>query len=71
MKINYYREAITSARFTLIIAKIEFKLTCTVWGKVQDSHLTEEYRDDEDFRLHVRMLLALSFVRSTDVTDAF
>ena len=48
-----------------------FHLSQCLWRKVQEFHLAERYRDDENFRVHVKMVLALSFVPSVDVTDAF
>ena len=48
-----------------------FHLGQCLWRKVQDLQLTERYRDDENFRMHVKMLLALSFVPVEDVINAF
>ena len=38
---------------------------------LQGLHLADHYRDDENIRVHVKMLLALSFVPSVDLTNAF
>jgi hypothetical protein len=48
-----------------------FHLGQCLWRKVQDLHLADRYRDDENFRSHVKMILALSFVPSADVANAF
>ena len=48
-----------------------FHLGQCLWRKVQDLHLANLYRDDENVRIYVKMLLALSFVPTTDVTEAF
>lgn len=48
-----------------------FHLGQCMWRRVQDSNLAESYRDDENVRLHVKMLLALSFVPAGDVPTAF
>lgn len=48
-----------------------FHLGQCMWRKVQDLNLTDSYRDDENFRMHVKMLLALSFVPVADVINAF
>ena len=38
---------------------------------MQELHLTDHYRDGENIRVNVKMLLALSFVPSIDITNAF
>jgi len=42
-----------------------------LWRKVQEFHLATAYRNDEDLRIHVKMILALSFVPIQDVPEAF
>ena len=42
-----------------------------LWRKVQECHLAEAYHDDENVRMYLKMLLALSFVPVEDVPDAF
>ena len=37
---------------------------------MQELRLADRYRDDENIRVHVKMLLVLSFVSSVDVTNA-
>lgn len=48
-----------------------FHLGQCLWRKVQDLHLAESYRDDANLRMHVKMLLALSFIPVGDVPAAF
>ena len=48
-----------------------FHLGQCLWRKVQDLHLVNLYRDDKNVRIHVKMLLALSFVPTTDIMEAF
>ena len=48
-----------------------FHLGQSLWKKVQSLHLDNLYRDDENIRIHIRMLLALSFVPLQDVPLAF
>lgn len=48
-----------------------FHLGQCLWRKVQECHLAETYRDDENVRMHIKMLLALSFVPVADVPAAF
>ena len=48
-----------------------FHLRQCLWKKVQDLQLPEKYLDDENFRMNVKMLLALSFVHVDDVINAF
>jgi hypothetical protein len=48
-----------------------FHLGQSLWRRVQEEQLTATYRDDEDFRLNVKMLLALSFVPCPNVVGAF
>lgn len=39
--------------------------------KVQDLHLGNRYHDNKNFCLHVKMILALSFVPYADIAEAF
>ena len=39
-----------------------FHLGQCLWRKVQELHLADRYRDDENIHVHVKMLLAISFV---------
>jgi len=48
-----------------------FHLGQCLWRKVQECHLAEAYRDNENVRMYVKMLSALSFVPVEDVPDAF
>ncbi|CAK1591269.1 unnamed protein product [Parnassius mnemosyne] len=48
-----------------------FHLGQCLWRKIQELHLVEEYRNDENVRMHLKMLLALSFVQEGDVITAF
>lgn len=48
-----------------------FHLGQCLWRKVQDLKLVEAFRDDENFRMYVKMLLALSFVPVVDVPETF
>jgi hypothetical protein len=48
-----------------------FHLGQSLWRKVQQLNHAEEYRNDDDFRIHVKMLLALSFVPPVDVYTLF
>jgi len=48
-----------------------FHLGQCLWRKVQDCHLAEAYRDDENIRVYVKMILVLSFVPVLDVAAAF
>lgn len=54
-----------------LLAGCFFHLGQSLWRKVQECHLAEAYRDDDDVRVHVKMLLALSFVPVADVAEAF
>jgi len=48
-----------------------FHLGQCLWRKVQEFHLADHYRTNEDIRMRVKMLLALSFVPVDDVLTAF
>jgi hypothetical protein len=48
-----------------------FHLGQCLWRKVQEEQLAATYRNDENFRLQVKMMLALSFVPPADVIAAF
>ena len=48
-----------------------FHLGQCLWHTVQDCSLAEVYRDGENVRINVKMLLALSFVPVADVPSAF
>ena len=48
-----------------------FHLGQDLWRKVLDSNLSAAYRDDENLRIQVKMMLALSFVPVVDVPAAF
>lgn len=48
-----------------------FHLGQNLWRKIQQLNLTTAYRDDEHLRMHVKMMLALSFVPVADVPAAF
>ena len=48
-----------------------FHLGQNLWRKVHELQLVECYRTDESFRMHVKMILALSFVPVSDVEAAF
>jgi len=48
-----------------------FHLGQNLWRKVQEFHLATAYRSDEDLRMRVKMILALSFVPVQDVPEAF
>ena len=48
-----------------------FHLGQNIWRKVQQFNLATAYRDDEHLRMHVKMILALSFVPVADVPAAF
>jgi hypothetical protein len=48
-----------------------FHLGQCLWRRVQEEQLTVRYRDDEVFRLNVKMLLALSFVPRAHVIGAY
>lgn len=48
-----------------------FHLAQNLWRKIQQSKLTDMYRSEEDIRIKVKQLLALSFVPIRDVQFAF
>lgn len=48
-----------------------FHLGQCLWRKIQELHLVEEYRNDENVRMHLKMILALAFVQEGDVITAF
>lgn len=48
-----------------------FHLGQNLWRKVQQLNLANAYKNDENFRTHVKMLLALSFVPPADVAAVF
>lgn len=48
-----------------------FHLGQSLWRKVQQCGLTEEYQNNENVRQHTKMLLSLSFVPVDDVIMAF
>ena len=48
-----------------------FHLGQCIWRKVQDLGLSQLYHDNEEFRMTVKMMLALSFVPVNDVVTAF
>ena len=56
---------------SIAIAGCLFHLGQSLWRKVQQLNHAEEYRNDDDFRIHVKMLLALSFVPPVDVYTLF
>ena len=53
------------------IVACSFHLSRNLWRKIQQLHLTERYKDDADFRLNCKMLLALSYVPPRDIQFAF
>lgn len=48
-----------------------FHLGQNLWRKIQKCNLTTEYSEDENIRIHLKMILALSFVPVADVPMAF
>lgn len=48
-----------------------FHLGQCLWRKVQDHNLVNAYKTDENVRLYIKMLLALSFVPVAHVAEAF
>ena len=48
-----------------------FHLSQCMWRKVQELNLIATYRDDENVRIYVKMILALSFVPVADVPTTF
>lgn len=48
-----------------------FHLGQNLWRKVQQLNHENEYKNDENFRMHVKMILALSFVPIVDVGTVF
>ncbi|XP_059147899.1 uncharacterized protein LOC131935505 [Physella acuta] len=48
-----------------------FHLGKCLWRKVQQLNHEEEYKNDENFRIHVKMLLSLSFVPPVNVIAVF
>ena len=48
-----------------------FHLSKNIWKKVQGAGLQQRYRADEEFSLHVRMIMALAFVPLADLDTAF
>ena len=47
-----------------------FHLGQYLWRKAQELHPADSYLDNENIRVHVKMLLALSCVSSINVTNA-
>ena len=43
----------------------------SIWRKVQDLGLRQQYTTNEDFRMLVKMLAAIAFVQTPNVPDAF
>src|ERR1700761_3338239 len=56
---------------SIAIAGCLFHLGQSLWRKVQQLNYAEEYRNGGDFCIHVKMLLALSFVPPVDVYTLF
>jgi hypothetical protein len=48
-----------------------FHLGQSLWRKIQQLNHVDEYRNDDNFRIHVKMLLALSFIPPVHVDTAF
>ena len=48
-----------------------FHLSSNVWKKIQDVGLQQRYNNDEEFSIHVRMIMRLAFVPVADVVNAF
>ena len=48
-----------------------FHLSSNVWKKVQNVGLQQRYQNDDEFSIHVRMLMSLAFVPVTEVENAF
>jgi hypothetical protein len=48
-----------------------FHLGQSLWRRIQDEGLSNNYRDDENIRMFTKMLLALSFVPPEDVAESF
>lgn len=63
---NAIREVFPNSR----IVGCFFHLAQSLWRKIQQCKLTELYRSQEDVRLKLKMLLALSFVPENDVQFA-
>ena len=54
-----------------ILSGCYFHLSSNVWKKRQDVGLQQRYNDDEEFSIHVRMIMSLAFVTVADVVNAF
>ena len=48
-----------------------FHLSKNIWKKVQSAGIQQRYQDDDDFSLHVRMIMSLAFVPLADLDTAF
>ena len=48
-----------------------FHLSKNVYKRVQDEGMSQLYMNDEEFRTHIRMISALSFVPIADAIQAF
>lgn len=48
-----------------------FHMKQCIWSRVQNLGLTEQYRTDEEFKLHVSMCPALAFLKPEDVYDGW
>ena len=48
-----------------------FHLSKNIWRKVQSAGLQQRYQDDDEFSVHVRMIMALAFVPLADLDAAF
>jgi hypothetical protein len=48
-----------------------FHFSQCVWRHVQSNGLSNKYKEDDLFRLNIRKLIALAFVPTSDVAEAF
>ena len=48
-----------------------FHLSKNIWRRVQRAGLQQRYQNDDEFSLHVRMIMALAFVPIADLENAY
>ena len=74
VNVDFEASAIAALRQVFPTAEISgcyFHMKKCLWRKVQDVSLTENYRQNEEIRLHVSMCAALAFLKPEDVSEGW